>query len=474
MIHPNGCIENGYENMIIMKFGGTSVEDAAAISNVCDIVKGRIKRRPVVVLSAASGITNALIRCGELAAAGKRAEAQAVLTDKIVERHYQIIFDLIQGLTEQDSLIRQFKTLNEELSSLLYGISITGDLSPRVLDFVMSYGERMSTAIVTVALREHGVKAELFDSRKCMITNSGFGKAEPLLGDIAEACTAQILPRVGKGVVPVLQGFIGADRQGVTTTLGRGGSDYSAAIFGAVMEAEDIEIWTDVDGILSADPNIVPNALRIREMSFQEAAELAYFGAKVLHPSTLLPAIEKDIPVHIFNSRRPQTSGTLIRRQVAPSSVAVKSISYKRGITILNISSTRMLGSYGFMKKIFDIFAEYHTSVDLVTTSEVSLSLSIESTPSLEPLVRKLEEYGQISVQKNKAIICIVGERLKSERGIAGRVFGRLRDIPIDMISHGASEINLTMVIDDERVPEAVQELHDEFFSSISEPGIFE
>jgi aspartate kinase len=362
----------------------------------------------------------------------------------------------------------------KELSSLLYGISITGDLSPRVLDFVMSYGERMSTAIAAIAMREHGVKSELFDARKCMITNSTFGKAEPLLAEIDAACKSQVRPRVDKGIVPVLQGFIGADAQGVTTTLGRGGSDYSAAIFGAVMDAEDIEIWTDVDGILSADPNLVPTALRIKEMSFQEASELAYFGAKVLHPSTMLPAVEKDIPIHIFNSRRPQASGTLIRRKVAPSSVAVKSISYKRGITILNISSTRMLGSYGFMKKIFDIFAEYHTSVDLVTTSEVSLSLSIESTPSLEPLIRKLEEYGQISVQKHKAIICIVGERLKSERGIAGRVFGRLHDIPIDMISHGASEINLTMVIDDARVPEAVMELHDEFFSSISEPGIFE
>ncbi len=460
--------------MIIMKFGGTSVEDATAISNVCEIVKARLKRHPIVVLSAASGVTNALIRCGELAADGKRTEAQAVLRDRIIDRHYEIILNLIQGLKEQDSLIRQFKQLDEELQSLLYGISITGDLSPRVLDFVMSYGERMSSAIVVIAMREHGVKSELFDSRKCMITSSAFGKAEPLFADIAAACKTQIRPRIDKGVVPVMQGFIGADRQGVTTTLGRGGSDYSAAIIGAVMQADDIEIWTDVDGILSADPTIVPGALRIKEMSFQEAAELAYFGAKVLHPSTLLPAIEKDIPVHILNSRKPQASGTLISREVSPSSVAVKSISYKRGITILNISSTRMLGSYGFMKKIFDILAEYHTSVDLVTTSEVSLSLSIESSPSLDSLIRKLEEYGQISVQKNKAIICIVGERLKSERGIAGRVFSRLHDIPIDMISHGASEINLTMVIDDERVPEAIMELHDEFFSAISEPGIFE
>jgi len=460
--------------MIVMKFGGTSVEDAAAIANVCEIIQGRLDQRPAIVLSAAAGITNALIRCAELAAEGKRSEAQSVLRENIIERHYQIILELIQGLREQDMLIRRFKVFDDELQSLLYGISITGDLSPRVLDFVMSYGERMSTAISSEALKERGVRAEMLDARTCMITNSTFGRAEPLLDDTREACETHILRRVKKGIVPVLQGFIGANREGVTTTLGRGGSDYSAAIFGTVLNAKDIEIWTDVDGILSADPNIVPNALRIKEMSFQEASELAYFGAKVLHPSTMLPAIEQGIPVHILNSRRPQIGGTLIRRNSASSNVAVKSISYKRDITILNVSSTRMLGSYGFMKRIFDIFAEFQTSVDLVTTSEVSISLSIESTPSLDALVAELRRFGQIAVQRNKAIICVVGERLKSETGIAGRIFGRLRDIPIDMISHGSSEINLTMVIDEARVPEAVTELHDEFFSSISEPGIFE
>ena len=460
--------------MIVMKFGGTSVEDAAAMANACSIVKSRVKRQPVVVLSAAAGITNALIRCAELAAEGKRIEAEAVLRDKIIERHYRIIADLIRGLNEQDMLIRQFKIFDEELRSLLYGISITGDLSLRVLDFVMSYGERMSTVILTEALREHKLRAELMDSRRCIITGSSFGKAEPLLDATREACEAQLRPRVDKGIVPVMQGFIGANAQGVTTTLGRGGSDYSAAIIGTVMHAEDIEIWTDVDGMLTADPNIVPSALRIREMSFQEASELAYFGAKVLHPSTVLPAVEKNIPVHILNSRRPQLSGTLIRAQIAPVNTAVKSISYKRGISILNISSTRMLGSYGFMKKIFDIFNEHQTAVDLVTTSEVSISLSIEHSPNLDRLVEELRQYGEITVQRSKAIICIVGERLRSERGIAARVFSRLRDVPVDMISHGASEINLTCVIDEDRVPEAVSELHEEFFSSISEPGVFE
>jgi aspartate kinase len=332
----------------------------------------------------------------------------------------------------------------------------------------------MSTAIVTEALRERGVRAELLDARRCVVTNAQFGRAEPLFEPTRAACESIIRPRIEKGIIPVLQGFVGADEHHVTTTLGRGGSDFSAAIIGTVMHTDDIEIWTDVDGMLTADPNIVADALRIREMSFREASELAYFGAKVLHPSTLLPAIEKDIPVHILNSHRPQVDGTLIKRDITASDIAVKSISFKRAITILNITSTRMLGSYGFMKKIFDIFNEHQTSVDLVTTSEVSISLSIENAPALDELVAELRKYGELTILREKAIICIVGERLKSERGIASRVFSRLQDIPIDMISHGASEINLTFVIDEERVPEAVRELHEEFFSSISEPGIFE
>ncbi|MBL0173876.1 MAG: aspartate kinase [Ignavibacteria bacterium] len=373
--------------MIVMKFGGTSVEDAAAMKTMCDIVRMRAKKKPVVVLSAVSGSTNTLIRCAELAAGGQEPEAQALLKTRIIDRHFEIIQGLINGLREQDGLIREVNGFFDELRHLLYGISITGDLSPRVLDFVMSYGERM---------------------------------------------------------------------------------------FGTVLNADDIEIWTDVDGILTADPKLVPHALRVKEMSFQEASELAYFGAKVLHPSTLLPAIDKNIPVHIYNSKRPQAGGTLIKARIVPSHVAVKSISYKRGITVMNISSARMLGSYGFMKKIFDIFSEHHTSVDLVTTSEVSVSLSVDYTPSLDALVQDLEEYGRVQIQRNKAIVCIVGEKLKSEKGIAARVFGRLRDIPIDMISQGASEINITFVVDESSIPTAVRELHDEFFSTVPGKGVFE
>ena len=460
--------------MIVIKFGGTSIQDADAMSNMIEIVKSKIPKKPIVVLSAAAGITDALIKCARLASEDREAEALEALEGQIVAKHYGMIQGLIHGLSEQDSTIRQFSTLFSELRNLLRGISITGDLSKRVLDFVMSYGERMSTTLAALAMKERNVHAQWIDSRQCILTNENFGKAEPDFEATALKCRDILLPVLESNAVPVMQGFIGATAKGVTSTLGRGGSDYTAAIVGAVLHADDIEIWTDVDGILTADPKIVPHARRLKVMSFQEASELAYFGAKVLHPSTLLPAVEKNIPVHIYNSRRPHVLGTLVKTNVAPTNICVKSVSYKKNITVLNISSTRMLGSYGFMKRIFDTFDAFKTSVDLVTTSEVSVSLSIDHTPDLDGLVKELSSFGIVSVESEKAIVCIVGERIKDEKGLASRIFGRLKDINIHMISQGGSEINITFVIDEKDIPHAVRELHDEFFANIDGEDVFE
>lgn len=460
--------------MIVLKFGGTSVQDAAAMETVVHIVKSKLERKPIVVLSAVAGVTDALIRCARLASEDKEAQALEVLEGNIVAKHYGIVQGLLRGLTEQDSMIRQFSVVFNELRNLLRGISITGDLSKRVLDFVLSYGERMSTTLVVAAMQENGIPAMFVDSRDFIVTNEVFGKAEPDFDATAERCRGGLLGLIKRDHVPVMQGFIGATTKGVTTTLGRGGSDFTAAIVGSVLDAEDIEIWTDVDGILTADPKIVPNARRVKVMSFQEASELAYFGAKVLHPSTVLPAIEKNIPVHILNSRRPHLAGTLIQADVEQSSVCVKSVSYKKSITVINISSTRMLGSYGFMKKIFDTFNDFETSVDLVTTSEVSVSLSIDHTPDLDGLVKELSSFGRVTVETGKAIVCIVGERIKNEVGLASRIFGRLKDINIHMISQGGSEINITFVIDEADVPETVRSLHEEFFSRVDAEDVFE
>ncbi len=460
--------------MIVMKFGGTSVQDAAAMQNMVGIVAAKAERRPIVVLSAVAGVTDALIRCARLASDDKEAEALEALEGQIVARHYGMIQNLLHGLAEQDALIRQFSSVFHEIRNLLRGIAITGDLSRRVLDFMLSYGERMSTTLAVAALQEANQCAVLVDSRQVIVTNGNFGKAEPDFDATAERCRAGILPLLERGEIPVMQGFIGATEKGVATTLGRGGSDYTAAIVGAVLDAEDIEIWTDVDGILTADPKIVPEARRVKVMSFQEASELAYFGAKVLHPSTLLPAVEKNIPVHIYNSLRPHVSGTLVKSEPEQNGVCVKSVSYKKNITVINISSTRMLGSHGFMKKIFDIFDRFETSVDLVTTSEVSVSLSIDHTPDLEGLVKELGRYARVSVEGGKAIVCIVGEKIKNETGLAARMFGRLRDIPIHMISQGGSEINVTFVIDEKDIVPTVRALHDEFFPAGAGGEVFE
>ncbi len=460
--------------MIVMKFGGTSVQDAEAMRSICRIVKTRLEKRPVVVLSACAGVTNALIRCARLASEGREQEAQQLLRDSIINRHYDIIQQLIESLSRQDALIRLISGYDEEIRHVLYGISITGDFSPRVLDFLMSYGERMSTAIAAEAMTELGIPAALMDARKIITTSSDFGKAEPHFDATRDRCDMFVGAILDQNRIPVLQGFIAADEKGITTTLGRGGSDFTAAIIGAAMNASTIEIWTDVDGILTADPKIVPHALRVKEMSFEEAAELAYFGAKVLHPSTLLPAMEKDIPVYIYNSRKPKSGGTLIRSRITGNTPIVKSISYKRGLTVVNVASTRMLGSFGFMKRIFDIFYDHQTSADLVTTSEVSVTVSVDYCPNLDGLIRELESVGRVSVQTRKALICIVGEHIKLARGLAARIFGRLESIPIEIISLGGSDMNLTFMLDEEHVPFAVTALHEEFFSEIEVAGVFE
>jgi aspartate kinase len=273
-----------------------------------------------------------------------------------------------------------------------------------------------------------------------------------------------LIPLVKSGVVPVLGGFIAATLEGVTTTLGRGGSDYTAALIGAALNVDEIQIWTDVTGVLTADPRVVPNAQTIDRLSYSEAAELAYFGAKVLHPKTIQPAIENSIPVRICNSRRPHERGTLVGPQSETSPRAVKAIAHKTGVTIVQITSARMLGAYGFLRALFEVFERHRTVVDVVTTSEVSVSLSLDEANALPAIVEELQQLGTVAIEKGRAIICVVGEGLRGTPGIAGRVFGTISDINVSLISQGASSINFTFVIGEERVKEAVIRLHNEFF----------
>lgn len=453
--------------MIIMKFGGTSLEDATAMEQAIAIVKAKLSQQPVVVASAMAKITDTLIQCAHLAHTGRESDALALVTEVLAHRHHTVVSQLIKNSWSRMLLQDALDKYMDEIKTLVHGLAILGELSPRSLAAIASYGERLSTLILTAAMQERAINAELLDARRLIITTGNFAKATPVMNLCTARARETVLPLVKQGVVPVTQGFIGATADGVTTLLGRGGSDYSAAILGAALDAEVVEIWTDVDGMLSADPKLVPHARVLETVTFHEASELAYFGAKVLHPSTILPAIEKNIPIHISNTKRPTSPGThIVARQTKSTGQhgLIKSIAYKKGITVINIYSTRMLLAHGFLKAIFEVFDRFETSVDLVTTSEVSVSLTIDEPHHLDDIVAELQKFSTVTVEHGKAIICVVGEGIKRTPGIAARVFGALKEINVNMISQGASEINISVIVDESDVPAAVQKLHREFF----------
>jgi len=457
--------------MIVCKFGGTSVQDAEAVRRVAGIIKARLKDKPVVVASAMGKTTNGLLQAAETAARGKRQEALDLL-GKIRERHYRETQKLLAG-SAQEAVLEALGTHFKELATLLKGLAILGELTPRSMDAVASFGERFSTLILTEVLREGGIAAELMDARQCIITDDNFTRAAPLFDLTDAAVREHLLPSIKAGRVPVLQGFIGSTRNGITTTIGRGGSDYSASLVGAALDAYDIQIWTDVDGIMTTDPRMVPEARRVKVISFDEAAELAYFGARVLHPATIVPAVRKKIPVHVLNSYKPEQEGTLITDEARPCENPVKAIAYKKGITIVNITSTRMLMAYGFLRKIFETFEQHKTSVDVVSTSEVSVSLTLDDISKLWDVVTELRKISEVNVDGGKAIVCCVGDNLRNIPGLAHLVFTAVQDVNVHMISQGASAINISFVIDEDRLPHAVRSLHDVFFQKL-DPNIFE
>jgi aspartate kinase len=450
--------------VIVMKFGGTSVENAEAIRRLTEIVRKELGRKPIVLVSACSGVTNQLLKIGALASEGQPHEALELVT-AIAVRHKKIIADLFDA-DDVQLLSNTVALFADELGALVNGVTVLGELTPRSLDTFTSYGERLSSFIIHHYFRKSQLHSVLVDARTFMITDGAFTKAIPQFDVIEERLRDQVVPLLEKGNIVMTQGFIGSTSRGITTTIGRGGSDYSAAIIGALINAEEIQIWTDVDGILSSDPSVVPNAKKIRVMSFDEAAELAYFGARVLHPETIRPAVEKNVPVRVLNSRRPEYGGTLIvARPVTRKQCVVKSIAYKEGITLISIVSTRMFMAHGFLENVFDVFHKYQTVVHTVATSEVSVSATIDNISSLEKIVEDLQAFSNVTVRGAKAIVCVVGDNLRSSAGMAARILNAIPTININMISQGASEINLSFVVDEEKVDEVVQKLHSELFA---------
>ncbi|MCI0489660.1 MAG: lysine-sensitive aspartokinase 3 [Blastocatellia bacterium] len=458
--------------MIVMKFGGTSVQDAAAINQAAEIVGGRDARAPVVVVSAMARVTDALLTVAQKAKERRFDELKSSISE-LRERHIATARELLSTVSEIDGVERGLQELFSDLEGLASSVATLGELTPRSQDAIASFGERLSSLIIAAAFRERGIPAELIDSRAFIISDSNFTAAAPLMPETESRAREALLPIIESGRVAVAQGFIASTLDGVTTTLGRGGSDYSAAIIGAALRAEAIEIWTDVDGLMTADPRAVPEARRIRVISFAEAAELSYFGAKVLHPSTVLPAVEKEIPVHIYNTHNPACEGTLIVNRPRPSRNLIKSIAFKRGVTIVNVASTRMLMAYGFLRAIFEVFDRHQTPVDVVTTSEVSVSMTLDQPERLEAIKRDLSGFGEVTVENNKAIVCVVGDNLKFTPGLAARLFRAIESTNVNMISQGASEINLTFVIDESDVEEVVRSLHREFFAEV-DPEVFD
>lgn len=455
--------------MIVMKFGGTSVESEEAITRVTRTVQRFEERRPVVVVSAMGKTTNKLLQIAREAAAGRRDQALG-LVDELRLEHLRHALPLA-GAAAAD-LERFIRAHFEWLEELTKGLSVVGELSLRSMDTIASAGERLSSLIVTFAFRAAGLRVQHVDSRQVIVTDDRFTEARPLFDKTYSALRERIAPVAADSVV-VMGGFIGATSDGQTTTLGRGGSDYSASLVGAGIGAEEIQIWTDVDGMLTADPRIIAGGHRVKSLSFSEAAEMAYFGAKVLHPATVLPAVERNIPVVILNSRRPDAGGTRITAENVPCRNPVKSISCKRAITIVNIRSTRMLMAHGFLRRIFEVFDRFTTSVDMVSTSEVSVSLTVDSAESLNDICSEIRSFAEVTVEENQSIVCLVGENIRHTPGIAGRAFQVLRTLNIRMISQGASLLNLGFVIADRDVPQAVSALHGEFFSEL-DPAVFD
>jgi len=461
--------------MVVMKFGGTSVADAAAIERLISIVRAARQaaiqpeaadwRGPIVVVSALGGATDRLLGIAAEAGAGDVEGARNNLL-ALCNRHLEVA-SVITDQTERAEVEKYIRVELAALERVAGALAVLREVTPRWLDAIAATGELLSSRIVAGALTSHGMAAAWVDARQVMVTNDEHTSAAPLDADTAAALASRVDPLLAARKIPVIGGFVGATRDGVTTTLGRGGSDYSAAIVGACLGASEIQIWTDVDGMLTADPRIVPDVQVVPHLSFAEASELAYFGAKVLHPATIQPAVGKNIPVRILNSRRPlDAAGTLITRDRPPSRHPLTAVASKKGVTVVDITSTRMLMAHGFLRRIFEAFEQHKTSVDVVTTSEVSVSVTIDDARHLPEVIASLRGVAEVTREDEMAIICAVGDGLQSDPAFVGRLLEAVGGIAIRMVSQAAARRNITLVIRGTDLETALTRVHARFFQA--------
>ena len=457
-----------------MKFGGTSVEDPAAINRTASIVSGRVAagKQTVVVVSAMAKVTDLLLRAAASAAQGDRTGALAI-SSRLRARHRDTACALIKTPCDASAICNHVEEEFDALDEILRGLAAILELTPRISDLIVSYGERLSSRVIAAAFLERGIHAAHVDSRSVIITDSQFQKAVPVDTLIEKRAEEHLRPLLNEGKVVIMGGFISSNEEGITTTLGRGGSDFTGALVGGALSADAIEIWTDVDGIMTSDPRVCPDALRVKVISFEEAAELAYFGAKVLHPATILPAVKKSIPVFVLNSKNPSNEGTRITSVAPHCNSPFKSIAVKKKLSIIDVVASRMLMTHGYLKAIFDIFDHHKCPVDMVSTSEVSVSLTVDSNDKLPAIAADLSKLADVKYEGKKALVCLVGEDIRGQSGMAAQVFNAIRHINVRMISQGASEINMSFMIEEDDADEAVRSLHATFFSN-PDPAIFD
>jgi aspartate kinase len=453
--------------MLVQKFGGTSVGDPDAVRRLIEIARAtrnRDGRGPIVVVSALSGVTDALLAIAAEAGASRVDRALAHV-DQLRDRHVAMTQALL-GDGRIAPLAAHVESEFDQLAAVVKALGVLREVSPGTLDVVAATGELLSSRIVAEALVHAGLPGQWVDARLAIITSDDYTRAVPLMRETTAALRAVVSPVIDAGRIPVLGGFVGATLQGHTATLGRGGSDYSAAIVGAGVGASEIQIWTDVDGMLTADPRIIPQPRLVPKLSFAEAAELAYFGAKVLHPSTIHPAVERNIPVRILNARKPDGTGTLITADAVSSDAnQLTAMAAKRDITVVDITSDRMLMAYGFLRRVFEVFERFQTAVDVVTTSEVSVSVTVDNRRHLDAIVEALSEFAEVVVEPEMALLCVVGDCLRSDPAIAARVVGVLEEVPLRMISQAASRRNITVIMRQADLSHAMHRLHQEFFT---------
>ena len=457
--------------MIVMKFGGTSVANFEAITRTIFIVGGKLDQKPVVVVSALSKVTDLLYKISDAAAAKNEAETKELLA-QLRQRHVDLAAELLAQSVLKDEAVAKVNSICDTLDSIAMAVCSLGELSERNKAIIISKGEYLSSTIIAHAMNAKGIRTKWVDAREMMVTNQSYLKGEPDMNAIAEKVPG-VVAQAYEGMDAIItQGFVGVTPEGEPTVLGRGGSDYSASLIGMAIDAERIEIWTDVDGVRTADPRKVQNTKYLEKISFEEAAEMAHFGAKVLHPLTIEPAVKKNIPIYVLNSMNPSGKGTAILRNELIED-GVKSVSFKESIKVINIFSTRMINTSGFLRRVFEIFSESKVSVDLISTSEANISVTVDAAQNIDPVVKELSEFADVIVDDDKAQVSVIGKNIVRLNGMLKKTFTPLKKCNVYMISQGASFVNISFVVDREELAEVVQDLHDHLFDQTEELETF-